>query len=125
MLQQQSSVATATHQNAGNAVDLVTPRSTKAKPEVVLIHRVNLKTLLLQQDGRFVGIDFKKIDGQARMLNGRLGVKYALMGGENTVMSDERAYFTMFDIQIRQYRTVNLATVSGVRAGGKVYTVVD
>lgn len=124
-MQQQSSVAATDHLNAGIVAVLPTPRAAKPVPEVVSLHRVNLKTLLLQQRGRFVGIDFLKIDGQARMLNGRLGVKCCLRGGVNTVEGDERSYFTVYDVQVHQYRTVNLATVSAVRAGGKVYCLID
>ena len=125
MMQQQSSVATIACPNAGNVLVLAPQAPIKTEPEVVSLHRVNLKTILLQQRGRFVGIDFLKIDGQARMLNGRLGVKYLLKGGVNTVEGDERSYFTVYDVQVHQYRTVNLATVSAVRASGKVYQIVD
>lgn len=124
-MQQQSSVAATNHLNAGIVTGIAPQAPIKTQPEVVSLHRVNLKTILLQQRGRFVGIDFLKVDQTARMLNGRLGVKFLLKGGVNTVEGDERSYFTMYDVQVHQYRTVNLATVSAVRAGGKVYRIID
>ena len=122
-MQQQSSVATTISQNAGCVAALHTPWTEKTQPEVVQLHRVNLKTFLHGQRGRFVALDFLKLDGQARMLNGRLGVKCALKGGVNTVVGDDRSYFTLYDVKLHQYRTVNLATVSAIRACGKIYQV--
>lgn len=94
-------------------------------PFVVTLNRVNLKTLIQGQDGKFVSIDFEKADGHKRKLTGRLGVKAPLKGGENKVEADSRPYLTIFDAQIGEYRTVNLSTVSQVRASGKVYNVID
>lgn len=89
------------------------------------LNRVNLRSLIEQQDGLFVSVDFTKRDGDNRTLTGRLGVKTYLKGGQNTVMSAERPYLTMFDIQLRQYRTVSLDTVCAIRAQGKTFEVVD
>lgn len=90
-----------------------------------LIARVNLKTFLEEQDGKFVGIDFVKNDGTDRSLNGRLGVVKYSNGGDNNVEALDRSYLTVFDMKANGYRTVNLATASHVRAGGLRYTVVD
>ena len=96
----------------------------KAVVEVQL-NRVNLRSLINQQNGLFVSVDFIKLDGETRTITGRLGVKSVLKGGQNNVESASRPYLTIFDIQLRQYRTVNLSTVSELRAGGKKYVVID
>ena len=110
-----------------NAVRAPSADRTKAKKVVaeVQLNRVNLRTLVQCQNGRFVSIDFIKADGESRTLTGRLGVKTPLKGGRNLVEADARPYLTVFDIQLGQYRTVNLSTVTGLRAGGKKYCVID
>lgn len=124
-MRQQTSVAPTNFLKAGKADTGACKKASKAKPEVVQLSRVNLKTFLQSQLDRFVGIDFVKKDGSRRMLNGRLGVKSLLKGGRNKVEAIDRPYVTLFDAQLNQYRTVNLETVSQVRASGKVYDVID
>lgn len=98
--------------------------SAKEEREVVQLHRVNLKEFIESQHGKFVSIDFSKLDGEARTLTGRLGVKAYLRGGKNTVVAAERPYITVFDVQLRQYRTVNLETACAIRACGKIHQIV-
>lgn len=88
------------------------------------LHRVQLQEFLRKLKGRFVGVDFVKQDGSPRMLNGRLGVHQHLQGGDNKVEADHRPYLTIFDVQSGGYRTLNLATVSGLRADNKTYAIV-
>lgn len=93
--------------------------------EAVELKRVNLRSLIEKQNGKFVSVDFIKLDNTIRTLTGRLSVKAYLKGGQNTVMRSDRPYLTVFDVQLRQYRVVNLDTVHGIRAGGVVYRVLD
>ena len=102
-----------------------TSKKPKVVPEVVQLNRVNLRTLVVSQMGRLVSVDYVKLDGELRTLTGRLGVKSYLKGGQNKVEAADRPYLTMFDIQLCQYRTVNLSTVSSIRASGKIYRVTD
>lgn len=87
------------------------------------LNRVNLKDFIKGQDGKFVSVDFVKVDGSARTLTGRLGVHSYLKGGRNLVERIDRPYLTVFDVGLCQYRAVNLATVSGIRAQGRRYCV--
>lgn len=87
--------------------------------------RVNLKTFLEAQDGKFVGIDYIKKDGSDRSLNGRLGVTKFLKGGDNNTEALDRSYLTVYDMKARGYRTVDLASASHVRANGRVFVVTD
>lgn len=89
------------------------------------IHRVNLHAFLSQQDGKFVGVDFVKQNGKNRALNGRLGVTKFSKGGPNKVEAADRPYLTIYDAKSEGYRTLNLATVSKVRAESAVFEVVD
>lgn len=88
------------------------------------VARVNLRQFIDQQDGKFVGIDFIKKDGSERALNGRLGVVQHQNGGANTTEALDRSYLTIYDMQAPGYRNVDLATVSRIRAGGKIYDVI-
>lgn len=88
------------------------------------LHRVQLNGFLRALKGRFIGVDFVKQDGSVRALNGRLGVHSLCKGGENKVVSDSRPYLTIFDAKAHEYRTLNLATVSTLRANRKTYVIV-
>lgn len=107
------------------AAQAVTSKKPKEAAEVVQLNRVNLRSLIVGQDGLFVSVDFVKLDGTPRTLTGRLGVKSYLKGGTNKVEAADRPYLTVFDVQLRQYRVVNLSTVSEILAAGKVYRVID
>lgn len=86
--------------------------------------RVNLKDFMFKQVGRFVGIDFIKLDGSDRSLNGRLGVQKHLKGGVSTVSGSDKPYLVVYDMQAKGYRAVNLDTVSEVRAQRTRYTII-
>lgn len=96
----------------------------KAAVTDVDLHRVNLEQFLRKQVGRFVGLDFVKVDGTGRSLNGRLGVTKHLKGGTNTVQANDRPYLVVYDVKTPGYRAVNLATVSMVRAQNTRYHVI-
>lgn len=110
--------------NVKSVLPTVSVKATCGCTEVQPLNRLNLKSLLESQADKIFSVDFFKLDGVKRSLTGRLGVKAYLQGGKNTVVTDERPYITVFDLQLLQYRTVNLATVASVKADGKVYQVV-
>ena len=99
------------------------PNAVNAAP--LVMNRLKLSGYLLSLRGRFVGVDFVKQDGSVRALNGRLGVHSRCKGGENKVATDVRPYVTIFDAKADGYRTLNLATVSTLRADHTVYSIVD
>ena len=93
--------------------------------EVKQLNRVNLRTFIVRQNGKFVFVAYRKIGGEKRTLIGRLGVTFCLKGGENKVEKDERPYLTVFDVKLGQYRTVSLDTVTEIRARGFIYQIID
>lgn len=97
----------------------------KADRVVKQLSRVNLRSLIVRQNGKFISADYTKLNGVKRTLTGRLGVWSFLKGGSNKVEADDRPYLTVFDIKLAQYRTLNLETVSAIRAQGVEYVVVD
>lgn len=66
---------------------------------------------------KFFTVEFTKKDGQHRVLNGRLGVKKYLKGGEKTYDTDALDYVTVYDIKAKGYRTLNLNTCTTIKAG--------
>lgn len=88
------------------------------------LSRVNLRTFIESMGGKFLAVDYRKLDGAPRTITGRRGVKAFLKGGSNKVEAQDRPYIVLFDVQLLEYRTVNLDTVSELRTGGAVYTVV-
>ncbi len=110
---------------AGSASVLPGVTLVSSGPEVVQLKRVNLRSLLEAQGDLIVSLDFIKADNTERTLTGRRGVTSYLKGGSNNVEAPNRPYITMFDLGLCQYRAVNLDTVSAVRAGGRVYDVID
>jgi len=87
------------------------------------IARENLKEVLKKTGGHFFTVEFYKKDGTLRKMNARLGVKRYLKGGENKVEAPDRPYMTVYDVQNKGYRTVNLHTVTKVRANGNEFEV--
>jgi hypothetical protein len=92
---------------------------------VAAVHRVNLHKFLHDQEGKFVAVDFIKLNGEKRMLCGRLGVTQHSKGGPNKVEAEDRPYLVMYDVQNKGYRTVNLSTVHAIRAQNRACVVVD
>jgi hypothetical protein len=97
----------------------------EAVVEAEVLSRVNLKSFLIEQDGKFVGIDFIKNNKVKRAINGRLGVVYPLKGGANNSQRLANSYLTIFDVKAGGYRNINLETVSRVRAQHKIFDVLD
>lgn len=92
---------------------------------VEYIKRTKVEAFLKGLNGKVFGVDFIKKNGQFRRLTGRLDVVAPLKGGENKVEVLDRPYITVFEIQTKGYRNVNLDTIKRVRANNSVYDVID
>lgn len=92
---------------------------------VECIKRSKVEGFLLALNGKMFGIDYIKKDRSFRSLTGRLDVTAPLKGGENKVEALDRPYITVYDVQAKGYRTVNLDTARRLRVNGKVYDVLD
>ena len=79
------------------------------------IARTKLENVLVGTGGKFFGVTFKKKDGSLRALHGRMGVTKYLKGGRNNVVKNANSYITVYDMQKKGYRTVNLDTETSVR----------
>jgi hypothetical protein len=99
--------------------------ATSVASSSVAINRLQIGALLERQRGKFVAIDFVKLDGSNRKIVGRFGVEKHSQGGENKVATPDRTYLTIYDVIAKGYRTVNLETVAKIRAGNCAYHVVN
>lgn len=104
---------------------LLEPVNADGIVSVEKIKRANVKSFLQGLGGQLFGIDYLKLDKSFRSLTGRLDVKAPLKGGQNKTEALDRPYLTVFDIQLQEFRNVNLDTTMRIRANGKVYDVVD
>lgn len=66
-------------------------------------------------------VDFVKKDGTPRTMTCRLGVKAHLKGGELPYCPVEKGVLPVYDMIKSDYRMINLATVTEIRANGNIY----
>jgi len=64
--------------------------------------------------GKFFTVVFTKKNGKLRKMNARLGVTKHLKGGSKSFNDADFNYLTVFDLQKKAYRTVNLNTVKKI-----------
>jgi hypothetical protein len=81
-----------------------------------------LVELIEQTAGKIFTVEFVKKDGTIRKLNGRVGVKKFLAGGNKTV-SDK--YVTVYDMKNKGYRSVNKDTITMVKFNRTTYHSLD
>ena len=73
-------------------------------------------------NGGFFTVTFTKKNGSSRVLNGRLGVKKHLRGGTLNYNPKAFDYIIVYDLVSKDYRTVNLNTVTELSSNkSKIY----
>jgi hypothetical protein len=82
-----------------------------------------LDTVIEGLRGKILGLTFVKKDGTVRRMNGIFGVRRFLKGG--VFNGDPKKYIVIWDINKRDYRSVNRFTISEVRYGRMVYRIGD
>ncbi len=80
------------------------------------MEKVAIKKVLEETKGKFFTVVFTKKDGSRRTLNGRMGVRSFLRGGENHI--DKEKFVIVYDVKAGGYRAVNMDTVSEIRFKG-------
>lgn len=73
---------------------------------------------IMATKGRIFTVTFIKANGEVRQLNGRLEVKKHLRGGDSTTAHIPNL-ITVFDMQKKAYRNINLDTLISLRYGHK------
>lgn len=75
--------------------------------------------------GRIVSVYFQKADGTMREMVCRRGVRKYLRGGELPYDPKSRLLLSVFDMTLRQYRMVNLASLVSFKVSGETFIVQD
>lgn len=68
---------------------------------------------------RIFTVTFIKKNGEVRTINGMLGVTKHLKGGEKSYNDENYNYLTVYDFNVKGYRTVNLETILTLTANGE------
>ena len=89
------------------------------------IKREDILNLLKGNNNLIFSVVFLKKSGELRTMNCMLGVKKYLKGGKLTYNPKERNNLIVFDMQKKDYRTVNLDTLMTINMKGEDYYVTD
>ena len=91
------------------------------------INRTKVGMLLLDTKGKFFSAAFKKKDGSYREIKARTGVvAYRRTPDKKSFAHNgDNPYFLVFDVQICEYRVVNLETLYWIKSGGIKYIIND
>ena len=80
---------------------------------------LNIEQFKNEVKGNFFRACFLKKDGTVREMTARFGVKKYLKGGELTYNPEERGYIVVFDVEKKEYRTINMDKLIFLRYNGK------
>lgn len=88
------------------------------------MERLNrLDRIIERNKGKIIGLTFTKKDGTTRNMSGIFGVRKFLKGG--SFNGDRNKYIVIWDIQKRDYRSVNRFTISRLATGKVTYRIGD
>ena len=89
----------------------------KAISKVVAVELIN------KSKGRIFSVTFKKKDNSIRVMNCRLDVKKHLKGGDLAYNPSLKGLKSVFDMQSKEYRMINLETIKRLSINGEHYIV--
>ena len=101
-----------------------TPEAPTPEKPAGPISRPEAKQMIKDTKGKFFTVTFiKRTDGTTREMNARLGVKAYLKGGVLPYDPASKNLLTVYDMGKRQYRHINLDTITKLKIGSKEYDV--
>lgn len=74
-------------------------------------------------NGQVFGVTFIKKDGSIRDMVARLGVKKHLKGGVLNYNPADYNLIPVFDMQKKEYRSIQIDTITELKVNGQVYEV--
>jgi hypothetical protein len=98
------------------------PAETPSEPSGE-IDKETAKELIFDTKGKFFTVTFIKKDGSERVMNARLGVKKYLKGGTLKYNPEDFNYITVYDMGVKDYRTVNANTIQKLKIGKNEYAI--
>ena len=100
----------------------IPPSETPATPSGP-ITKPEAKQMIKDTKGKFFTVTFTKKDGTTRVMNARLGVRAYLKGGELPYDPESKGLIPVFDIPKKEYRMVNINTITKLKIGNNTYDV--
>jgi len=82
-----------------------------------------LKKLRELVGNKIFSVVFTKKNGDLREMTCRLGVTRHLKGGELGYDAEAMNYLTVFDMQVQEYRTINVNTLKQIKFEGVTYEI--
>lgn len=82
-----------------------------------------LRYILKNSKGKIMTVVYKKKNGELRTINLRTGVKQNITGKGMSYDPDTHGYVIVWDMQKKNYRTLNPNTATLLKAMGKTYTI--
>jgi len=73
--------------------------------------------------GRIFSVIFTKKNGEERKMLCRLDVKKHLKGGEKKYDTEALNYLTVYSLDSKGYRTINLSTLKQIKANREIITL--
>jgi hypothetical protein len=93
------------------------------------VHRIDrrraMEFLWGETQGRIVSVYFEKKDGTMREMTCRRGVKRHLRGGDLPYDPKPRMLVPVFDMNLGEYRTINVGSLVSFNVGGETFVVFD
>jgi hypothetical protein len=83
--------------------------------------KTEIQTLRELVGSKIFSVIFQKKDGTLREMVCRLGVTKHLKGGELKYSPEDFNYLTVFDMQKKEYRTINVNTLKRIKLDGVTY----
>jgi hypothetical protein len=77
----------------------------------------------MKSSNMIFGVEFIKKDGSVRKMNCRFNVKSHLKGGELAYDPSEYDLMTVFDMDKKNYRMINLETIQSLSIKGEEFKV--
>jgi len=92
--------------------------------KVFSISRARTRSFLKNEtEGRIFSVYFQKVNGDMRQMVCRRGVTRHLRGGGLPYDPNKYGYLPVFDMEARDYRMVNLNSITSFRIGGEMFLV--
>jgi hypothetical protein len=88
------------------------------------ISKTKAKNMIKKSNGAFFSVRFIKKNKETRYMVCRLGVTKFLKGGKLAYKPEDKGLMVVFDATKRDYRMINLKTLSKLRIDGQSYKVV-
>jgi len=89
----------------------------------VLVTKAKAYELIKNSGGKIIHVTFTKKNGEVRKMACRTAVKKYLRGGSLSYNPALRMNIIVFDVAIKEYRTIKASSVIRIAMEGSVYTV--